>query len=397
MDLTLTPDDLAFRDQLRIFLAAHLPSDMRERTLHGHRFEASDVRDWQRILDSEGWGAVHWPTEFGGKAATPIQQYLFELECAFAGAPMQLAFGLRMLGPVLMRFGSAAQQQHFLPRILNGEHWWCQGYSEPGAGSDLASLKTQAVRDGDAYVVNGQKCWNTLGQYADWMFCLVRTDPAAKPQRGISVLLIDMKTPGVTVRPTVLLDGTAEVNEIWLENVRVPVEHRVGDENLGWTYAKFLLGHERASIAGIGVSKRELTRLKQLAARESRGGRPVIEDPHFRHRLARVEIDLLALEYTNLRMLAAAPNSPSSAIAASILKIRGSEIRQALSELLVEAIGAGAMRFAGHGTQAGKSPPPGPDYAAGLTASYLNLRKLSIFGGSNEIQKNIVAQTLIGL
>jgi alkylation response protein AidB-like acyl-CoA dehydrogenase len=397
VDLNLSTDDLAFRNELRSFLAAKLPSDMRERTLSGHRFEASDIRRWQQILHAQGWGAVHWPREFGGMAATPLQQYLFELDCALAGAPIQLAFGLRMLGPVLMRYGSPAHQQYFLPRILSGEHWWCQGYSEPGAGSDLASLKTQAVRDGDHYVVNGQKCWNTLGQYADWIFCLVRTDAGAKPQRGISMLLIDMRTPGITVRPTVLLDGTAEVNEIWLENVRVPVANRVGDENLGWTYAKYLLGHERANIAGIGNSKRELRRLKDIATKERRHGRPLIEDPDFRRRLARVEIDLLALEYTNLRMLSAPPGAPSSAIAASILKIRGSEIRQALSELLVEAIGPGALRFAVRVPAAAEDALPGAAHAAGLTASYLNLRKLSIFGGSNEIQKNIIAQTLIGL
>ena len=397
MDLNLSSDDLAFRDELRSFLAAQLPADMRERTLSGRRFEAGDIRRWQQILHAHGWGAVHWPREFGGMGATPLQQYLFELDCALAGAPIQLAFGLRMLGPVLMRYGSAAHQQYFLPRILSGEHWWCQGYSEPGAGSDLASLKTQAVRDGDDYVVNGQKCWNTLGQHADWIFCLVRTDASAKPQRGISMLLIDMRTAGITVRPTVLLDGTAEVNEIWLDNVRVPVGNRVGDENLGWTYAKYLLGHERANIAGIGNSKRELRRLKSIAAQERRAGRPLIEDADFRRRLARVEIDLQALEYTNLRMLSAPASAPSSAIAASILKIRGSEVRQALSELLVEAIGTAALRFAVPGPDDAGGPLPGAAYAAGLTASYLNLRKLSIFGGSNEIQKNIIAQSLIGL
>ncbi|MBS0374013.1 MAG: acyl-CoA dehydrogenase family protein [Proteobacteria bacterium] len=395
MDLNLSPDDVAFRDRVRAFLATELPADIRERTLSGTRFEAGDVRRWQRILHDHGWGAVHWPAEFGGLQSTPIQQYLFELECALAGAPIQLAFGLRMLGPVLMRYGSPVQQQRFLPRILSGEDWWCQGYSEPGAGSDLASLKTTAVQNGDHYVVNGQKCWNTLGQFADWIFCLVRTDGTAKPQRGISLLLIDMKTPGITVRPTVLLDGTPEVNEIWLQDVRVPVENRIGEENQGWTYAKFLLGHERANIAGIGASKRELLRLKRLAARQRRGGQPVIDDPDFRRRLARVEIDLLALEYTNLRMLSAPANSPSAGIAASILKIRGSEIRQALSELLVEALGTAALRFAAH--PVADAADAEDDGSAGLTAAYLNLRKLSIFGGSNEIQKNIISQTLIGL
>ena len=393
MDLTLSPAERAYRDEVRTFLDAHLPEDMRRRTLRA-RTEVDDIRRWQGILHKHGWGAIHWPVEFGGKAATPLQQYLFELECAMAGAPVQLAFGLRMLGPVLMKFGSAAHQQHFLPRILSGEHWWCQGYSEPGAGSDLASLKTSAVLEGDHYRVNGQKCWNTLGQFADWIFCLVRTDSAAKPQRGISMLLIDMKSPGISVRPTVLLDGTPEVNEVWFEEVRVPVANRVGEENMGWTYAKYLLGHERTNIAGVGASKVELLRLKRVAAARSRGGVRVIDDPEFRRRLARVEIDLLALEYTNLRVLSA-PDAASAGIQASILKVRGSEIRQSLSELLVECMGVDALKFGAHGPGA-PAPALAPD-EAGLTAAYLNLRKLSIFGGSNEIQKNIITQTLIGL
>jgi alkylation response protein AidB-like acyl-CoA dehydrogenase len=398
MDLNLSPSDIEFQDRVRSLLAAHLPADMRERGLAGEAFPAADVRRWQGILYDNGWGATHWPVEFGGMAATPIQQYLFELECAMQGAPIQLAFGLKMLGPVLMRFGSSEHQQYFLPRILSGEHWWCQGYSEPGAGSDLASLKTQAVRDGDRYIVNGQKCWNTLGQYADWIFCLVRTDPAAKPQRGISLLLIDMNSKGITVRPTLLLDGTPEVNEVWLQDVRVPVSNRVGEENLGWTYAKYLLGHERTSIAGVPGSKRELRRLKKLASTTLRGGRPLIEDPSFRRRLARFEIDLLALEYTNLRVLSAAPaDSASVAVEASILKIRGSEVRQALSELMVEAAGVDALRLA-HGPCAGDRAALEPlGSSAAITASYLNLRKLSIFGGSNEIQRNIIARSLVGL
>ena len=272
MDLNLTVGELSFRDQVRAFLAAELPEDIRTHT-HHVRSAAADLRRWQQILFSHGWGAIHWPRTFGGLDATPIQQYLFELECAMAGAPAQLPFGLRMLGPVLIQYGSPEQQQRFLPRILSGDDWWCQGYSEPGAGSDLASLKTHAVRDGDHYVVNGQKCWNTLGQHADWMFCLARTDPAAKPQRGISMLLIDMKSKGITVRPTVLLDGSREVNEIWFDNVHVPIANRIGAENLGWTYAKFLLGHERANIAGVGTSKVELQKLKCVAAARPEGER----------------------------------------------------------------------------------------------------------------------------
>jgi alkylation response protein AidB-like acyl-CoA dehydrogenase len=386
VDLTLSATDAAFRERVRAMLRTALPADIRERIAGRDRGALGDIRRWQQILHEHGWGAVHWPVAFGGLGATPIQQYLFELECCLAGAPLQLPFGLRMIGPVLMRYGSAEQQRYYLPRILNGEHWWCQGYSEPGAGSDLASLKTEAQRDGDHYVVNGQKCWNTLGQYADWIFTLVRTDRQAKAQRGISLLLVDMKASGITVRPTRLLDGTLEVNEIFFDNVKVPVENRVGDENDGWTYAKFLLAHERTNIAGVGASKKELRRLKTLAESTLRHGGRLIDDLVFRRKLARVEIDLLALEYTNLRMLSSSADSGATATAASILKIRGSEVRQALSELLVEAAGADALRLNVDGEPTGES-----------MANYLNLRKLSIFGGSNEIQKNIIAKSLVGL
>jgi alkylation response protein AidB-like acyl-CoA dehydrogenase len=396
MDLSYSADDEAFRSRLRSFLDAHLPESLRDLPVDDEGSLAKAIREWQGILHAGGFGAVHWPVAFGGLGATAVQQYVFELECALRGAPMQLPFGLRMLAPVLMKFGSAAQQQRFLPRILSGADWWCQGYSEPGAGSDLASLRTQAVLDGDHYVVNGQKCWNTLGQHADWIFCLVRTDTSAKAQRGITLLLIDMHSPGVTVRPTRLLDGTYEVNEIFLENVRVPVEQRVGAENEGWTYAKFLLGHERAGIAAVGPSRRALRRLKEIAAAERRDAGTLLDEPSFRRRVARVEIDLWSLETTNLRMLSAAAGSRASAIEASILKIRGSEIRQTISELMLEAIGSRGLALHRSGAP-GSGRPPGPAHAAGVTAGYLNLRKLSIFGGSNEIQKNIISQTIIGL
>jgi alkylation response protein AidB-like acyl-CoA dehydrogenase len=397
MNLNYTPEDLQFRDQLRAFLKAHLPADIRDKLLSGHPAEAEDIRRWQRILHAHGWGATSWPTEFGGTGWTLVQQYLFELECAVAGAPAQLAFGLKMIGPVLMHFGSRAQQQYFLPLIVSGEHWWCQGFSEPGAGSDLASLKTQAVLEGDDYVVNGQKAWNTLGQHADWIFCLVRTDPSVKPQRGISFLLIDMKSPGVTVRPTTLLDGTQEVNEIWFENVRVPVANRVGEANHGWTYAKFLLGHERTSLSGIGPSRRDFARLKRIAAAEISNGRPLIDDPRFKARLAQIEIDLTALEITTLRVISASAEKRAPGPEASILKIRGTEIMQAISEALVEAVGLYALAFPAGAQGRVDDRLPGPAHAAGLTAAYLNLRKLSIFGGSNEIQKNIIAQMILGL
>ncbi|NNM62211.1 MAG: pimeloyl-CoA dehydrogenase large subunit [Steroidobacteraceae bacterium] len=396
MDLNYSAADLQWRDEVRRFLDASLPADTRGRLLEGLPAGVEDIRRWQRTLYAHGWGAVAWPERFGGLGLSKVRQHLFELECATAGAPPQLPFGLKMLGPVLMQFGNPTQQQYFLPRILSGEHWWCQGYSEPGAGSDLASLKTRAVLDGEHYVVNGQKAWNTLGQHADWMFCLVRTDAAAKPQRGISFLLIDMRSPGISVRPTKLLDGTPEVNEIWFENVRVPVAQRVGEENQGWTYAKFLLEHERTSIAGVGVARRAMAHLRRVAAVHSQGGRAMIEDPLFRARVAQLDIELTALEITNLRMISQEASKTAPTPDASILKIRGSQIQQAISELLLETIGIRALPFAELPAQAPASPAlPGPVHAAGLTANYLNLRKLSIFGGSNEIQKNIIAHMLL--
>jgi alkylation response protein AidB-like acyl-CoA dehydrogenase len=302
-----------------------------------------------------------------------------------------------MVGPVIQRFGSPEQQARFLPSILAATEWWCQGYSEPGSGSDLASLKCKAERNGDVYVVNGQKTWITLAQHADWIFCLVRTDPAAKPQAGISFLLIDMHTPGVTVRPITLLDGTHEVNEVWFEDVQVPVANRIGAENSGWTYAKFLLGHERTNIAGVGVSKRELRRLKAIAAKEQKHGRPLTEDPAFAARIAQVEIDLLALEITNLRVLESELQRRAPGPEASLLKIKGTEIQQQLAELMMQAVGPYALPFDREALHGEVADPVGPGYAAPLAGRYCNLRKTSIYGGSNEIQKNIISQMILGL
>jgi alkylation response protein AidB-like acyl-CoA dehydrogenase len=386
MDLDFNLEEQAFRDEVRQFLAAELPADIRDRM---SRHDASQIRDdivrWQKILHAKGWGAPAWPVEFGGTGWSKTQQYIFETECALADAPAQLAFGIKMVAPVITRYGSAEQQQRFLPRILAAEDWWCQGYSETGSGSDLASLKMKAERDGDDYVLNGRKVWNTLGQFADWIFCLVRTDPAAKPQKGISFLLIDMKTPGISVRPTRLLDGTFEVNEIWFDDVRVPASNRVGEENQGWTYAKFLLGHERTNIAGIGTCKRELRRLKQEAAGVMKDGRSLLEDPLFGSKVAQVEIELTALEVTNMRVIFAEAANHAPGPEASMLKIRGTEIMQRISELQVELLGPGALAYR-----------PDDD-ASRATAAYLNLRKLSIFGGSNEIQRNIIAHMILGL
>ena len=398
MDLTLSAEESAFRDEVRAFLASRLPADLRESVLQGRRIGREGTLRWHRILYEQGWVAPSWPVEFGGAGWTTVQQYIFEEECALAGAPMTMPFGLRMVAPVIMAFGTAAQQQYFLPRILSGEHWWCQGYSEPGSGSDLASLKTRAERRGDKYLVNGQKTWNTLGHFADWIFCLVRTDGTAKPQAGISFLLIDMKTPGITVRPIITMEGAHEVNEVWLENVKVPVENRIGEENKGWTYAKFLLGHERTNIAGVGASKRELQRLKDIARQETKNGRPLIEDPLFAARIAQVEIDLMALEMTQLRVLSAEAQKRAPGPEASILKIKGTEVQQALSELMMYAVGPYALPFERGSREEGDlRSTAGPAYAAPLAATYCNYRKVSIYGGSNEIQRNIISQMILGL
>ena len=398
MDLNFTAEEQAFRDEVRAFLRGHVPEATRNKILAGLSATPDDIRTWQRALHKKGWGAPGWPKAFGGTGWNPIQRFIFDEECAAYGAPQQLAFGVKMVAPVIMAFGTPEQQQRHLPGIISGEVWWCQGYSEPGAGSDLASLKTRAVRDGDHYLINGQKTWTTLGQHADWMFCLVRTDPEAKAQRGISFVLIDMKTSGIAVRPIITLDGAHEVNEVWLEDVRVPVTNLVGEENKGWTCAKFLLGHERAGIAGTGNSKRNLTRLKRIAANESLNGRPLLVDPLFAARLAQVEIDLMALEITNLRVLASEAEKRAPGPEASILKIKGTEITQAITELMMQAAGVYALPF----DRAAMSldydgERVGPDYAAPLAATYCNMRKVTIFGGSNEIQKNIVAQMILEL
>ena len=398
MDLDYTADERAFREEVRTFLAASLPRALAAKVHVGKRMTRDDFLTWHRILAKKGWVAPGWPAEFGGPGWSAVQQHIFDEECAAAGAPVVLPFGVRMVAPVIQRFGNEDQKRHFLPRILSGEDWWCQGYSEPGAGSDLASLKTRAEREGDHYVVNGQKTWNTLGQWADWIFCLVRTATEGRPQEGISFLLIDMKSPGVTVRPIRMLDGEAEINEIWFEDVKVPIANRVGDENKGWTYAKFLLGHERTGIAGVGRSKRELKKLKEIARRERSGGRPLIEDARFRDRIAQLEIEIIALEVTNLRVLAEEGTRRAPGPEASILKVRGSEIQQSLTELMLQAVGAYGLPYVPEELDAGWSGETiGPGYAAPLAGLYFNMRKTSIYSGSNEIQKNIIAKAILGL
>ncbi|TNF65009.1 MAG: pimeloyl-CoA dehydrogenase large subunit [Rhodobacteraceae bacterium] len=395
MDLSYSPEEQAFRAEVREFLETSLPKDMAAKVARGHdHLSKADMEQWHAILNARGWLAQNWPKAFGGAEWNAVQRHIFEEEAARANAPRIVPFGLSMLAPVLMKFGSKAQQDHYLPRILSGEHWWCQGYSEPGAGSDLASLKTKAERHGDHYIVNGQKTWTTLGQYANWIFCLVRTDPAAKQQEGISFLLIDMNTPGIEVRPIILLDGTHEVNEVWFTDVKVPVANLVGEENKGWTYAKYLLTHERTNIAGVGFSQAGLEQVKRIARAERANGRPLIENPHFAARLARVEIDLMALATSNLRIVSKAAAGGAPGIEASMLKVKGTVIRQEINDLARRAVGPYAMPFPSESVE-GDNDPVGPDYAGPLAAQYFNYRKLSIFGGSNEVQRNIIAKTLM--
>ena len=399
MDLNFSPEDERFRSEVRAFVAAELPRAIRDKVLGHKRLEREDFLNWVRILNTRGWVAPRWPKRFGGQEWDPARELIFEEECALAGAPPVLSFGPRMVAPVIMTFGNQAQQEYFLPRILSGEHWWCQGYSEPGAGSDLASLQTRVERRGDTYIVNGQKTWTTLAQYANWIFCLVRTSSEGRPQTGISFLLVDMKTPGIRVRPIVMLDGEHEVNEVWFDDVEVSVSNRIGEENKGWTYAKFLLGHERVSNAALGPSKRALRELKAIAAATpTGGGRPLIEIPRFRDRIAEVEIDLIALEVMVLRVIALDRERHTPGPEASLLKLQGSQIQQTISELAMEALGPYAAL---HQPQA-LAPDwtglvAGPPAGIGVTGRYLNYRKVSIYAGSNEIQRNIIARHLLGL
>ncbi|KPQ07877.1 MAG: putative acyl-CoA dehydrogenase [Rhodobacteraceae bacterium HLUCCA12] len=397
MDLSYSAEDIAFRDEVRRFLRDKLPPELAQKVRSHTLLSKDNFERWHAILNERGWLAGNWPKAFGGAEWNAVQRHIFEEECALADAPRIIPFGLHMLGPVLMKFGTKAQQDHYLPRILDGTDWWCQGYSEPEAGSDLASLRTTAVRDGDHYVVNGQKTWTTLGQYANKIFCLVRTDSNVKPQAGISFLLIDMDTPGVEIRPIVLIDGTHEVNEVFLTDVRVPVENLVGEENQGWTIAKYLLTHERTNIAGVGFATAGLAALKRIARAERAGGRPLAENPHFAARIARVEMDLMAMATTNLRVIAAAAAGAAPGVESSMLKIKGTQIRQAINDLTRRAVGPWAMAFPSEAVEGTNLSHPGPDYAGPAAPVYLNYRKISIYGGSNEIQRGIIAKTMLGL
>ncbi len=403
MDLQFTAAELAFRAEIRAWVAENLPADI-SRKVHGAlRLTREDMQRWARILGRKGWLGWGWPRQFGGPGWSAVERHLFEEECALAGAPRVAPFGPIMVAPVIMAFGSPEQQRRFLPGIASGDVWWSQGYSEPGSGSDLASLRTRAERvatgTGDKYVVNGQKTWTTLGQYGDWIFCLVRTRTEGKPQSGISFLLIDMKSPGVSVRPIVLLDGEPEVNDVFFDDVEVPAENLVGEENKGWTYAKYLLAHERTNIADVNRAKRELERLKRIAQAEG-----VWEDVRFRDQIALLEVDIVALEMLVLRVLSAEKSGRQSLDIAGLLKIRGSEIQQRYTELMMLAAGPYAVPCIREAMDAGWQGDPalggpwpgGAAHCAPLAATYFNYRKTTIYGGSNEVQRNIVAQTVLG-
>jgi len=399
MDLRFTADELAFRDEVRAFIADNLPEDIRERMRLGHPAEKADTIRWQRILNARGWAAYSWPREYGGPGWTPVQRMMFLEENQLAPAPDMQVFNVTMIGPVLIQFGTDEQKRRFLPRAADVDDWWCQGFSEPGAGSDLAALKTAAKREGDEYVVNGQKIWTSTAHMADWCFCLVRTDPhAAKRQEGISFLLIDMKTPGITVRPIISIDGTHHLNEVFFDDVRVPVAMRVGEENKGWDYAKFLLGNERTGIARLGKSK-ERVRFAKEAARDMRsGGRPLIEDHEFRRRIAALETELKSLEITQLRVLSASKAAGQQDPLSAVLKLKGTELLQATSELVMDTGGPLSMPdWAQELAALSNEPELGPVWATEATRSYLMLRAASIYGGTNEIMKNIVSKAVLGL
>ena len=398
MDINFTQEEISFSEEVRDFVSKHLPSDVSRKVLEHKRIGKDDVLRWHVALYEKGWIAPSWPKRFGGCDWNSVYRHIFDVESSALGAPRLSPFGIGMIGAVLMAHGTEAQQNTYLPKMLSGEEWWCQGYSEPGSGSDLASLNTRAERKGESYVLNGQKTWTTHAQWADKIFCLVRTGSGTRKQEGISMLLCDMNSTGVEVRPILTLDGEHEVNEVWFQDVEVPVENLVGEEGKGWSIGKFLLSHERTAIAGVGVSKRELAYLKHLASIHHYHGKPVKEDPVLSDRIAELEIDLLALEMTVLRVAAGEVSGREPGPEASILKIRGTEIQQRLTELQLEVVGQSAlphlpMAWGDHWM----GETPGALHAAPLAARYLNTRKTSIYGGTNEIQRNIIAQRVLGL
>jgi alkylation response protein AidB-like acyl-CoA dehydrogenase len=390
MDLNFTPEEVAFRDEVRSFLASEIPDMIKRKQFAGHELTKDDIVTVQRILNARGWAVPHWPVEWGGQDWTPVQHYIFNDELERASVPTPLPFNTALVGPVIAAFGSDDLKKRFLAATANLDIWWCQGFSEPEAGSDLAAVKTTARREGDYYIVNGQKTWTTQAHLADWMFCLVRTSPGAKKQEGISFVLFDMRTPGVTVRPIQLIDGGHEVNEVFFDNVRVPADQLVGEENKGWSYAKYLLGQERTSIARVGFTKTQIERIKTIAKRTPGKFGTMLDDPIFRRRVTELEVELKALEMTQLRVVTAEGKQKSNTAnpITSVLKIKGSDLQQAATELLLDLLGPAAP---------GASERLNSQFdEQAIVSTYFNWRKVSIFGGSNEIQRNIISKAILG-
>jgi len=400
VDLRLTDDEIRFREEVRAWIQAALPADIRAKCVLGQRLSKDELKRWQRILHDKGWATPAWAPDWGGTGWSAVQQYIFKEELHMAPAPEPLSFNVNMIGPTLIAFGTEEQKRHFLPRISSLEYWFCQGFSEPGAGSDLAALRTTAVRDGDHYVINGQKLWTSTAHHAEWCFLLVRTDPQAKKQQGITYLLMDMRTPGITVRPIITLDGHHETNEMFLENVRVPVANRLGEENKGWDYAKYLLGHERSGIARVGVSKMRLRRAVELSKRVPVGSGTLADDPRFQERVAALEVELKALEITQMRVIAESARHTSSGKPdpkGSILKLKGSELQQAATGLLLEVAAYDAFEFDQDFVRGLREGDDDLDWARAIAPNHYFARHVSIVGGSNEIQRNILAKTVLGL
>ncbi len=392
MDTSFAPEDLAFRDEVRAFFAEAYDAELQARLNNLDTFKDA-VIDWQKRLYKQGWIAPGWPKEYGGTGWNATQKFIYETERSAAGIRDVIPFGLNMVGPVIYAFGNEEQKQRFLPRILQSDDWWCQGYSEPGAGSDLAALKTRAVREGDEYVVTGAKIWTSYAQYADWIFCLVRTNSEGKKQEGISFLLIDMKSPGIKVNPIVSIDNHHSLNEVEFNEVRVPVANLIGEQDKGWTYAKALLAHERTAIAGVADSKRNLAQTREFAAREVNGGKSLLSDPLFQKRLSDIEIELMALEFTELRVLATVASGGAPGAESSLLKIKGTEMQQAVQELRMDV----AAYYQGVLPNDLTAEQLGHDFGSQARQSYMYGRAATIYGGSNEVQKNIIAKAVLGL
>ena len=399
MDMLFKREDLAFREEVRAFFKENLPETVREVVRRTPSYVSkSDMVAWHKALYKRGWIAPAWPVEYGGTGWSVTKRHIFEEEYSANDAPRISGFGITMVGPVIYTFGTSAQKDRYLTNILSGDELWCQGYSEPGSGSDLASLQTRAVLDGNEYVVNGQKIWTSQAHKADMIFCLTRTDLDVKKQEGITFLLIDMRSKGLTVKPIISMDGGHYLNEVFFDDVRVPVENRIGEENKGWTYAKFLLGHERTGIAGVGKSKQKVKKLKQIAKTERAEGGSLLDDHAFKSRISKVEVSLSALEITNLRMMSALAGGGNPGSESSTLKISGTVIEQELNELLVEAMGFYALPYdASMVRPDANEPPVGPEHSVGLMSERLLRRAASIYGGSNEIQRNVIAKAVLGL